>query len=958
MTITDFLPESQKEIRERINDTYIDLEYKCLHEEFYENALNNNTSTALIWRQDGKRHEMSYGELRDSSLKVAKMLISKGVKKGELVSVILPKGIEQIIAVLGILSAGAAYVPVGIHHPTERKRKILESGRIQYILTNNDEKKNLSQIEVVNPIAIEDRDNFESLESPVLMPVEATAYVIFTSGTTGMPKGVIITHKSAYNTIYDINRRFEIADKDCIIAVSELDFDLSVYDIFGLLSAGGKLVLLNEENKKEASEWNRLVQDYGVTIWNTVPALFDMFLTVSESEGKSLPFTKVFLSGDWIKINLFSRLKALNADCRFISLGGATEAAIWSNYYEVLDTEENWKSIPYGAPLSNQCLRVVDKNGFDCPDYEGGELWIGGVGVAEGYLNQEVLTKEKFLTEGGTRWYKTGDMARYRSDGILEFLGRMDTQVKINGFRIELEEIEKVLIEYDGISEAVIALAEDNGSKKLVAAIVPELYKKENENQKQQVIQEEYTHTLGDNKLKERIETVERFLLKILVAEDLFINEIDEKTSNVVNIWTDWLIQREVFENHGDKLIQGKRYSEVLSNEEAEQTEVGKQLFKHIDLFKAILKGEKEVVALLEYEDILPEALAMQGTETIFCIEKIIEEIKKKVNIKQRTKVAVLGARTGIAAERLIHRLGESIEITLFDTSAGMLSAAQKRLCSYESHIDYELVTEGFANRKHLYAYDFVVAVNTLHQYLNPMHGILEASILLTTNGSLLAVEYEDLDPMALIVSTLLENGFPDFTMGRSRKNNPLLTKEEWLKAFSVSKFSEVYVSTFSDTSVKYINAKMFGEKNNTSELSIQRYLKEQLPHYMVPEKVEVLPWLLLSPNGKVDRKKIAQLLSSKKVIENTEVRYTGMEKEIAEIWSAFFRCKCIGREQSFFELGGDSLLATRFLTDIKQTYKIEISLRDMFNNPKLCQTAELIKDKLEAVSSMVEGEL
>lgn len=958
MTITDFLPESQKEIRERINDTYIDLEYKCLHEEFYENALNNNTSTALICCQDGERHEMSYGELRDSSLKTANMLISNGVKKGDLVSVVLPKGIEQIIAVLGILSAGAAYVPVGIHHPTERKRKILESGKIQYILTNKDEKKNLSQIEAVNPIAIEDRDNFESLKAPVLMPVEATAYVIFTSGTTGMPKGVIITHKSAYNTIYDINRRFEISEKDCIIAVSELDFDLSVYDIFGLLSAGGKLVVLNEENKKEASEWNRLVKDYGVTIWNTVPALFDMFLTVSESENKSLPLTKVFLSGDWIKINLFSRLKALNANCRFISLGGATEAAIWSNYYEVVELEENWKSIPYGVPLSNQCLRVVDKNGCDCPDYEYGELWIGGLGVAAGYLNQEALTKEKFLTEGGTSWYKTGDMARYRSDGILEFLGRMDTQVKINGFRIELEEIEKVLNKYDGISEAVIALAEENDSKKLVAAIVPELYKKENENQKQQVIQEEYTRTLGDNKLKERIETVEHFLLKILVAEDLFINEIDEKTRNVVNIWTNWLIQREVFKNHGDKLIQGKRYSEVLSNEEAEQTEVGKQLFKHIDLFKAILKGEKEVIALLEYEDILPEALAMQGTETIFCIEKIIEEIKKEVNIKQRTKVAVLGARTGIAAERLIHRLGESIEITLFDTSAGMLSAAEKRLCSYGSHIDYELITEGFVNRKHLYAYDFVVAVNTLHQYLNPMHGILKASILLTASGRLLAVEYEDLDPMALVVSTLLENGFPDFTMGRSRKNNPLLTKEEWLKAFSVSRFSEVYVSTFSDTSVKYINAKMFSEKNNVYEASIQQYLKEQLPHYMVPEKVEVLTWLPLSPNGKVDRKKIVQLLSSKKVIENTEVCYTGMEKEIAEIWSGFFRCNCIGREQSFFELGGDSLLATRFLTDIKQSYKIEISLRDMFNNPKLCQTAELIKGKLEAVSSMVEGEL
>lgn len=957
----DFLPVSQGKIRERINGTYMDVRHKCLHARFYENAFLNPGAKALIWFENGIRRTMTYGELRDSSLKAANMLIRLGVKKGDMVSVILPKGVEQVIAVLGIHSAGAAYVPVGIHQPVERKKKILQTGKIKYILTDESQKKSLAQIEDSKAIAIEDRHGYEILESPVLMPVDSTAYVIFTSGTTGTPKGVVISHKSAYNTIYDINRRFEITDRDCAIGVSELDFDLSVYDIFGLLSAGGSLLVPGEDNKKEAAVWHRLITGNGVTVWNTVPALFDMLLTASEPEKAMLPIEKVFLSGDWIKMDLFPRMKKLAPDCRFVSLGGATEASIWSNYYEVNEMDVLWKSIPYGMPLSNQRLRVVNKYGGSCPDFVCGELWIGGMGIASGYLNGEELTREKFVDYEGELWYKTGDMARYNSLGIVEFIGRMDTQVKLNGYRIELGEIENVLKKYEGISDAVVTVVKGNSSGHIVAAVVPDLHRRESRLQKQLIVIER-SNCSGNDELKQRLEAVERFLLELYCLEGLDRKpgkKCCEEMEDVLKIWDRWLKEREIFDTVDNKTVQGKRYREVLNSNKTVQCEFGKLLSGHMDLFRKILRGEEDVTALVKYPDLMPETLAMQGEEAEACMDKIAQEIHKEASSRiYPVRVAVLGARTGMAAGKLLERLEEPVEMTLFDASSGMLDAARKRFAGFEGSIGYQTVIEGLIDKKHLYSYDFVVAVNSLHQYLDPTDGILLASMLLKNGGGLMAVEYEELDPMAIVVSAVLEKGFTGFNTGRSRRNNPLLTKEEWMKVFSTVNYNDVCITAFSGWSAEFIHARTEHQRNTSEAAIIGEYLKEHLPGYMIPEKTEALAWLPLSANGKVDRKRIARILSSNIVFETERDDYIGIEEEIAGMWKELLHHEYIGRGQGFFEIGGDSLLATRFLSDIKRIYKIELSLRDVFDSPKLCQVAEIVNNKLEAAAMMVEGEL
>ncbi|WP_181919673.1 AMP-binding protein [Alkalilimnicola ehrlichii] len=297
--------------------------------------------------------------------------------------------------------------------------------------------------------------------------------MIFTSGSTGEPKGVEITHRGAANTVLDVNARCGLGASDRVLAISALDFDLSVYDLFGPLTVGGAVVLIDEVERREARAWLSLIQRWRVTVWNSVPALLDMLLTAADEAEPPDSLRVVLVSGDWVGLDLPERLATLVPRCRFLALGGATEASIWSNLFEVERVEPNWRSIPYGRPLANQRYRVVDAFGRDCPDFVAGELWIGGAGVARGYRGQAELTAHSFLGAGVDRWYRTGDLGRYWPDGTLEFLGRADQQVKLRGHRIELGEIETALRDCPGVGQAVAAVIGAGGGRHLVAAAVP-----------------------------------------------------------------------------------------------------------------------------------------------------------------------------------------------------------------------------------------------------------------------------------------------------------------------------------------------------------------------------------------------------------------------------------------------------------------------------------------------------
>jgi yersiniabactin nonribosomal peptide synthetase len=450
------LPRHSRLTRQQRNATTTPRPTGLLYDAFRNQVRADPTLIALRWAAGefaGGPHgdpiavanpHLSYGALDEHARRVAGALADRHAP-GSIIGIQLPKGPAQVVAVLGVLMAGCSYLPVGVDQPDDRFARICTLSGMAGLICS---KPRNHQAIPVGPVVhhIESMIRCTPVE-PVRVTPDETAYVIYTSGSTGEPKGVLVSHAAALNTIVDVNRRNGIGCTDSLLALSALDFDLSVYDIFGPLSCGASAITISEQSRRDAFRWNALIAEFGVTVWNSVPPLLEMLLIAAgESTAVLASLRSVFLSGEWIPLDMPRRLHRAAPGARLVAMGGATEAAIWSNEFVVNDIDPAWVSVPYGYPLSNQMFRVVDNLGHDRPDYVAGELWIGGAGVAQGYHNAAELTDERFVVDAtGNRWYRTGDLGCYWHDGTLQFLGRIDAQVKIGGHRVECGEIEHTL---------------------------------------------------------------------------------------------------------------------------------------------------------------------------------------------------------------------------------------------------------------------------------------------------------------------------------------------------------------------------------------------------------------------------------------------------------------------------------------------------------------------------------
>ncbi|GAA2612994.1 amino acid adenylation domain-containing protein [Actinomadura fulvescens] len=458
------LPARQAVVRSRVNATSRPRSGHLLHQRFFELAGQAPERPAVI----GSTGTRTRGELSERARRLAAALISHDLRPGDPVAVSLPPGPEQVVAVMGVLAAGGCYVPVGLDQPSARRELIYRTAGTRLLIGSG---SGSGSGEDPTLISLAGSRAHAPIPRPVPRPESALAYVIFTSGSTGTPKGVEVEHRSAVNTLDDINARWSVGPSDRSITISALDFDLSVYDIFGLLGAGGSVLALDESERRDPERWLDLMARHQVTVWNSVPVLVDMLVSAAEAAGPPASLRLVITGGDWIGLDLPGRLHDLLPNATFVGSGGATEAAIYSNHMQVQRADPEWRSIPYGLPLGNQQFRVVDQLGRDCPDWVPGELWIGGAGVARGYRGDPRRTAAQFVTRRGRRWYRTGDRARYWPDGLVEFLGREDLQVKINGYRIELGEIEATLTAHPRVARAVTVVT-GTGSTRQITAFV------------------------------------------------------------------------------------------------------------------------------------------------------------------------------------------------------------------------------------------------------------------------------------------------------------------------------------------------------------------------------------------------------------------------------------------------------------------------------------------------------
>lgn len=471
------LPDNQREMRCIANSTSTEHLPRTITDLVQQATSRDPLACAVV----DERRQLSYQELERESCLLAGLLLQCGAEPENLIGVVLDKGWEQAVAVQGILRSGAGYLPIDPNLPERRRQFMLDDGEVRLVVTTTELKEALAWPEDLDLVCIDSLPERHAGEwsGAERSDPDRLAYVIYTSGSTGRPKGVALEHRAVANTLQDMNERYGINSDDSVLAVSSLGFDLSVYDLFGIWAAGGKVVFPSRERQTEPAHWWEMIQTERITVWNTVPALFQMLLDYCESlDSPSLGSLRlVILSGDWIPLDLPGRARKLSSEIEVISQGGATEAAIWSIAFPIKEVHPDWASIPYGKPLRNQFFRVLDENYQDRPDWSVGVLHIGGAGLARGYWRDKERTDSSFVNHpvDGVRLYRTGDLGRYRPDGNIEFLGREDHQVKVNGYRIEIGEIESAMARHPAVKEAVVrAFGARMGGKRLVGYYVPD----------------------------------------------------------------------------------------------------------------------------------------------------------------------------------------------------------------------------------------------------------------------------------------------------------------------------------------------------------------------------------------------------------------------------------------------------------------------------------------------------
>ncbi len=444
-----------------------------LQDLFAANVVRRADSPAVI----AAGRMLTYAQLETLSRGWAHRLQRLGARPNTLVAIVMEKGWEQIVAVLAVLRSGAAYLPVDPNVPAERLAFVLADSGAVVALTQSQIESKLSWPAGVTPLCV-DRGTPEVSEE-IACPASPAdlAYVLYTSGSTGTPKGVMIAHRGVVNCIRETNRTFAITDKDRAIAITALHHDMSVYDIFGMLASGGAIVIPAANAGRSPDHWAELIAGERVTIWNSVPGFMEMFLEYAAGQNLKLHghLRLAFLGGDWIPVSAPARIRKHFGDVQTVSVGGPTETTVWNIWYPVKEVDPSWRSIPYGRPIANTRYYVMNDALEECAPGQPGELCCAGVGVMQGYWKREELTRSRFAVhpQTGERIFRTGDRGRLLPGGEIEFLGRMDAQVKIGGQRIELGEIEANLAQHPGVKAAAVKVVQSGGHPKLAAYVVP-----------------------------------------------------------------------------------------------------------------------------------------------------------------------------------------------------------------------------------------------------------------------------------------------------------------------------------------------------------------------------------------------------------------------------------------------------------------------------------------------------
>ncbi|CAL1522778.1 Dimodular nonribosomal peptide synthase [Bacillus subtilis] len=466
------LPEEKEKVISKWNETAKSEKLVSLQDMFEKQAVLTPERIALMCDDI----QVNYRKLNEEANRLARLLIEKGIGPEQFVALALPRSPEMVASMLGVLKTGAAYLPLDPEFPADRISYMLEDAKPSCIITTEEIAASLPDNLAVPELVLDQAVTQEiikrySPENPdVSVSLDHPAYIIYTSGSTGRPKGVVVTQKSLSNFLLSMKEAFSLGEEDRLLAVTTVAFDISALELYLPLISGAQIVIAKKETIREPQALAQMIENFDINIMQATPTLWHALVT---SEPEKLRGLRVLVGGEALPSGLLQALQDLH--CSVTNLYGPTETTIWS---AAAFLEEGLKGVPpIGKPIWNTQVYVLDNGLQPVPPGVVGELYIAGTGLARGYFHRPDLTAERFVADPygppGTRMYRTGDQARWRADGSLDYIGRADHQIKIRGFRIELGEIDAVLANHPHIEQAAVVVREDQpGDKRLAAYVV------------------------------------------------------------------------------------------------------------------------------------------------------------------------------------------------------------------------------------------------------------------------------------------------------------------------------------------------------------------------------------------------------------------------------------------------------------------------------------------------------
>ncbi len=461
-------------VLEAWNDTAAGIPHACIHELFAGQAAR--TPDALAVRSGGET--LTYAELERRANRIAHLLRGRGVGPETRVGLCMERGVDAVAALLGIVTAGGAYVPLDPSNPTERLRQVFSDAGVELVLTHTAAGAQLpgevDTLRLDDPAVAAELAGLPESAPAVAADPAQLAYVVYTSGSTGLPKGVAVGHRSVVRLVRE-TRYVPFGPAERIAQVSNLAFDAAVFEIWGALLNGGSLEVVEREVMLSPADFAAALRERQVSVLFLTTALFNR--VAADEPGAFAPLRHLLFGGEAVDPQSVRRVLETGAPGRLLHVYGPTETTTYASWQHVRSVAADAATVPIGGPLGNTTLYVLDRGGEPLPAGVPGELYIGGLGTARGYLGQAAMTAERFVPDAfgaaGARLYRTGDRVRWTAAGEIEYLGRMDAQVKVRGFRIEPGEIEALLTEQSGVREAVVVVREDTpGEKRLVACVV------------------------------------------------------------------------------------------------------------------------------------------------------------------------------------------------------------------------------------------------------------------------------------------------------------------------------------------------------------------------------------------------------------------------------------------------------------------------------------------------------